>query len=170
MLGKKIEKAFNEQINAELYSAYMYLSMAAWFDDQGLPGMSHWMRMQAKEEDIHGMKFFDFICERAGRVSLTAIETPPSEWKSPLDVFEAAYAHEQVVTGLINDLMDLAISEKDHASVTFLNWFVDEQVEEEATALDIVGQLKLGGDTKSVLFLLDRELGQRVAPNPQPQA
>jgi ferritin len=161
MLKKKIEKAFNKQINAELYSSYLYLSMAACFNAKNLPGMAQWMRVQADEEREHAMKFFHFIEERGGRVELAAIEAPQKEWKTALEAFEAAYEHETKVTGMINDLVDLSISEKDHASNAFLQWFVTEQVEEEANAQGIVDQLKMVGDKGNGLFMVDRELGKR---------
>jgi ferritin len=170
MLSPKIEDALNSQINAELYSSYLYLSMSAYCDSQNLAGMANWMRIQAQEEHTHAMKFFDFVNERDGRVLLKQIEAPKTEWTSPLDVFEETLAHEQKVTGLINDLVDLSLSEKDHASNTFLQWFVTEQVEEEATAKSIVDKLKLIGDNPVALYMLDGELGQRTAPSPTAQA
>jgi ferritin len=166
MLNPRIEEALNRQINAELYSSYLYLSMSAYCDSQNLAGMANWMRIQAQEENTHAMKFFDFVNERDGRVLLTQIDAPKTEWTSPLDVFEETLAHEQKVTGLINDLVDLSLSEKDHASNTFLQWFVTEQVEEEAAARTIVDKLKLIGDNPMPLYMLDGELGQRTAPAP----
>jgi ferritin len=161
-----MEAALNSQINAELYSSYLYLSMSAYCDSQNLAGMANWMRIQAQEEHTHAMKFFDFVNERDGRVLLTQIEAPKTEWTSPLDVFEETLAHEQKVTGLINDLVDLSLEEKDHASNTFLQWFVTEQVEEEATAKTILDKLKLIGDNPVALYMLDGELGQRTLPSP----
>ena len=166
MLNPKIQDAFNKQINAELFSSYLYLSMSAYFEAQSLAGMANWMRMQAQEELVHVMKFFDFVNERDGRVLLTQIEAPKTEWTSPLDVFEETLAHEQKVTGLINGLVDLSLEEKDHASNTFLQWFVTEQVEEEATAKSILDKLKLIGDNPVALYMLDGELGQRTLPSP----
>ncbi|MFP4474712.1 MAG: ferritin [Desulfatibacillaceae bacterium] len=162
MLSKKIEEAFNRQINAELYSAYLYLSMSAAFQDRNLPGMANWMRAQALEEMTHAEKFANHVNERGGRVVLAAIDGPPTEWDSPLAMFGDAYEHETKVTALINDLVDLAIAEKDHAANNFLQWFVGEQVEEEDSADQIVQQLKMVGDDKSSLFMLDREMGQRA--------
>jgi len=133
MISKKIEKALNKQINAELYSAYLYLSMVAYFESVNLPGFANWMKVQTQEELMHAMKIYDFVNERGGRVVLKAIEAPPTEWDSPLDAFEATYKHEQKVTGLINNLVNLAIEEKDHATSSFLQWFVNEQVEEESS-------------------------------------
>ena len=162
MLSKKMEKAINQQINAELYSSYLYLSMATYFDSKGLGGFSNWMRQQAQEELFHGMKMFDFVCERGGRVILQAIDKPPSKWSSPLDAFQNVLAHEQKVTGLINDLVNLAIDERDHATNIFLQWFVSEQVEEEDTAGNLVDKLILIGKDANGLFMLDTELGQRI--------
>lgn len=163
MLSEKMQTALNKQINAELHSAYIYLSMAAYFEDRALTGFAHWMRVQAKEELGHAMKFFDFIVERRGRVLLEPVGAVPTDWASPLAVFENALAHEQKVTGLIHDLVNLAVAEKDHATQSFLQWFVDEQVEEEASADAIVQQLKLVGDSGVALFMLDRELSEREA-------
>ncbi len=166
MISKKMEEALNGQVNAELYSAYMYLSMESYFKSVNLNGFANWMRIQTQEEVMHGMKIYDFINERGGRVTLKAIEGPPIKWKSPLAVFEAVYAHEQKVTGLINKLVDLAIKEKDHATNTFLQWFVNEQVEEESNADAIVQQLKMMEKAPGGMFMLDRELGQRVFTPP----
>lgn len=162
MLSKTMEKALNKQVNAEAYSAYLYKSMSANFTAQGLRGAAHWLHVQMQEELIHAMKFYDFILERNGKVTLTAIDGPPTEWATPLAAFENAYAHEQKVTGMINSLVNLALKEGDHATNSFLKWFVDEQVEEEASASAVVQQLELVGDNRSALFLVDRELGQRV--------
>ena len=168
MLNQKIQDAFNRQINAELYSSYLYLSMSAYFESQNLAGMANWMRIQAYEELQHALKFFDFINERDGTVKLTQIEAPKLEWDSPLHVFEDALAHEQKVTGLINGLVDLSIGEKDHAANTFLQWFVTEQVEEESSAQTIAQKLKMVGDNGAAMFMLDGELGQRTLPPPAP--
>ena len=162
MLSNKMEAAINQQINAEMYSSYLYLSMATYFESTSLEGMSNWMRQQAQEEMFHGMKMFDFVCERGGRVTLMAIDEPPSEWSSVLDVFENVLAHEQKVTGLINDLVNLALDERDHATNIFLQWFVSEQVEEEDTAGGLVDKLKLIGNDANGLFMLDTELGSRI--------
>jgi ferritin len=167
MLNEKMQDALNGQVNAELYSSYLYLSMAAYFESMNLKGMAHWMRMQAQEELQHGLKFFDFINERGGRVLLAPVEGPKTEWGSPLDVFEETCRHESHVTGLINNLVDLSVTEKDHAANTFLQWFVTEQVEEEATAQEIRDKLKLVRDNPVALFMIDQELGQRtLAPAP----
>jgi ferritin len=161
MLSDKMQVAMNKQINAELHSAYIYLAMAAYFEAENLSGFGNWMRIQAQEELGHAMRFFDFINERLGRVILEPIEAVPAEWESPLAVFEAAYKHEQKISGLIHDLVNLALEEKDHSTNSFLQWFVDEQVEEEASADAVVQQLRLVGDSGYGLFVLDRELGQR---------
>ncbi len=161
MLSSVVQDAMNQQVNAELYSAYLYLSMAANFEGENLRGMAHWMQVQAREEAGHALKFFKYITERGGRVTLTAIAAPPTKWGSPQAVFEAVYTHECHVTGLINKLVELAGTEKDHASGVFLQWFVNEQVEEEANASEILHQLKMLGDSKQGLFMLDRQLSQR---------
>ncbi len=163
MLSSKMEDTLNNQINAELYSAYVYLAMSAYFEGRDLQGMAAWMRAQAQEEAAHAMKIFGYIAERGGSVKLAAIEGPPTSWDSPLAVFENAYKHEQHVTSLIHKLVDLAIGEKDHATKNMLDWFVDEQVEEEASANAIVQKLKMIGDHTPGLLMLDRELGQRQA-------
>jgi ferritin len=166
MISKKMEEALNEQVNAELYSAYLYLSMESYFKSLNLNGFANWMRVQTQEEVMHAMKIYDFVNERGGRIILKAIEGPETEWDSPLAVFEAVYVHEQKVTGLINDLVDLAIKEKDHATNTFLQWFVNEQVEEESSADEVVQQLKMMENAPGGMFMLDRELGQRVFTPP----
>ena len=166
MISKNMENALNEQVNAELYSAYLYLSMESYFKAQNLNGFANWMRVQTQEEVSHAMKIYDFINERGGRVLLKAIEGPETDWDSALAVFKAAYEHEQKVTGLINNLVDLAIKEKDHATNSFLQWFVNEQVEEEASADEIVQQLKMMEKAPGGMFMLDRELGQRVFTPP----
>jgi ferritin len=161
MLNAKIQDAFNQQINAELFSEYLYLSMAAYFESESLKGMANWMRIQAGEEHNHAMKFYHFILDRGGKVKLLQIDAPKTDWKSPLEIFEAAYAHELKISGLINHLANLAIEEKDHAAHQFLEWFVNEQVEEEAAAQMVVDQLKLVGDNGVAIYMIDQELGQR---------
>ena len=163
MLSKKMEAALNEQLNAELYSSYLYLSMSAYLESINMAGMANWMRIQAEEEKMHGMKFFDFIVSREGRVKLTAIAGPETEWASPLGAFQATYAHEQKVTGLINDLVKLAQEEADTASDVFLQWFVTEQIEEEKNADTIVQKLAMIKDAPQGLLMLDKELGARRA-------
>jgi ferritin len=162
MISEKMNQAINEQINAEMYSAYLYLSMSAHFTDINLPGFANWMKVQAHEEMLHAMKFYGFVCERGGKVELLSIAGPPTTWDGPLEAFEQAYAHEQEVTRRINNLVGLALEEKDYASNTFLGWFVTEQVEEESNADSIVKQLKLIGADRSALFMIDRELAARV--------
>jgi len=162
MLNTKIEAAFNDQLNAEAFSAYLYWSMSAYFESMNLKGFATWMRVQALEELTHTERFFKFIAERGGRVKLTAIEAPVTEWDSPLAAFEAALAHEVVVTGRINKLVDLAVAESDHAAQVFLQWFVTEQVEEEASADAVIQKLKLADGAPGALFMVDQELGQRV--------
>lgn len=169
MISKKMEEALNGQVNAEMYSAYLYLSMESYFKSLDLNGFANWMRVQTQEEMVHAMKIYDFINGRGGRILLKAIEGPPTQWDSPRAVFEAAYAHEQKVTGLINGLVDMAIKEKDHATHTFLQWFVNEQVEEEASADTVVQQLKMMENAPGGLFMLDRELAQRVFTPPPAQ-
>ena len=163
-MNPKLEKAINEQVNAELFSAYLYLSMSSWFDSTGLKGFASWERIQAMEERDHALKFFDYICARGGRAIMQKIDAPPVSWKSPQEVFEAQLAHELKVTGLINNLVDLAMAEKDHATVNFLQWFVSEQVEEEENARTTLDQLKMISQEKGVglLYMLDKEMGTRV--------
>jgi ferritin len=162
MISKKMQDALNGQVTAEFYSAYLYLSMSTFLESIDLPGYANWMRIQYQEEKLHAEKILDYVMERDGRAIVNSFDTPPMDWKSPLHAFEDAYEHEQKVTGLINALVDTALSEKDHASQIFLQWFVNEQVEEEATVKTIVQQLKLLGDSKSGQFHMDRELGSRA--------
>jgi len=166
MSSKKIQQALNDQINAELYSTYLYLSMQAYFESVNLSGFANWMKAQTQEELMHAVKLYDFVNERNGRVLLNAIDKPPTDWKSPLDVFEQVFKHEQKVTELINNLVNLAADEKDHATVSFLQWFVNEQVEEEASADAVRQQLKLMESAPGGLFMLDKELAQRVFTPP----
>ncbi len=161
MLKPSLEKALNDQINAELYSAYMYLSMSAWFDDAGFPGMATWMKAQYQEEMFHVDKFFHYVLERGGKVTLRSIEAPPISWSNALDVFEKTLAHEQHVTSLINELTSLSLDERDHATHNFLQWFIAEQVEEEATADELVNQLRMVGKSGHGMLMIDRELGVR---------
>jgi ferritin len=170
MLKKKMLKALNDQVNAEMFSSYLYLSMEAYFQSTGLAGFANWMQAQVQEEMMHGMKFYGFIHERGGKVTLEAIAKPESAWASPLDAFEAIQKHEEHVTSLINNLVDLAISEKDHATNNFLQWFVSEQVEEEASVGAVVDKLRLIQDNPSGLFMMDAELGKRVFTPPSPAA
>ncbi|HWQ68285.1 MAG TPA: ferritin [Methanospirillum sp.] len=167
-MNPKLETAINEQVNAEFYSAYLYLSMSSWFDSIGLKGFAHWERIQAMEERDHALKFFDFICARGGRAIMKQITTPPAEWKTPQELFEAQLEHELKVTGLINNLVDLAMAEKDHATVNFLQWFVGEQVEEEENARTILDQLKMINQEKGtgLLYMLDKEMATRIYTPP----
>lgn len=166
MISKAMEKAINEQINRELFSEYLYISMQAWFAGENLDGFATWMDAQGKEERFHAMKFYNYLLDRGGRVELMAIDQPETKFKNPLTAFKKALEHERFVTKSINNLMDLAIKEKDHATKSFLQWFVDEQVEEEATAEKIVGKLTMIGDNMQGVFMLDAELGQRVFTPP----
>lgn len=168
MLSEKMEKALNDQIQAEMYSAYLYLSMEAYFKSLNLAGFANWMRVQTQEELVHAMKFYDFINSRNARVTLQAIDAPPSQWEAPLAAFEAAYEHEQKVTARINALVDVAIGEHDHATNNFLQWFVAEQVEEEDNTSGVVEKINLVGEAQGGLFMLDQELGQRVFTPPVP--
>lgn len=162
MFSDTMRDALNKQINAEMYSGYIYQSMATWALEKGLPGLAAWMNCQAKEEMVHAFKIYDFVIERNARVTLTAIDGPPADWEGPVAVAENVLAHEQKVTGMINALVDQAIEEKDHATRSFLNWFVDEQVEEEDSANDLLQKLTLASESKGGLFMVDRELGARV--------
>lgn len=162
MLSERLQQAINEQIGKEFYSGYLYLSMAAYFEDLTLNGFAHWMRVQGQEESCHAMIFYNYMAEQGARVRLPAIDQPQSDFKSPLDVFETGLAHERTVTQSINNLMDIAIEDRDHASHSFLNWFVDEQVEEESTFDTLRSKLKLVGGESHGLFMLDQEVGARV--------
>ena len=162
MISKKITDAFNEQINAETYSAYLYWSMSAALEDMQLPGFAGWMRAQAQEEMTHAAKFYHHIIERSGRVQMKAIQAPPAKWDSLKAMFEDVLKHEQLVTSLIHKLVDLAGQEKDYAANIFLQWFVTEQVEEEAGVELVLGKLKLTEDSKGGLYMLDKEMGKRV--------
>lgn len=161
MFSKKVEKALNDQINAEFFSAYLYLSMSAYLSDISLVGFANWTRAQYEEEKFHAIKMYDFVLERGGKVKLKEIESPKHKWKDIIDVFEDILEHEQKITRSINDLISLAIDERDHATVNFLQWFIDEQVEEEASVSELLAQLKLVGGNGSGLFMLDREAAQR---------
>jgi ferritin len=160
-LNKKMQDALNGQIKEELFSSYIYLSMAAYCESISLPGFAHWMRAQSEEELEHALKFYDYINDRGGRVVLQALEQPPVEFNGPIDVFEQTLAHEQFITGKIHDLYGLALEEKDYASQILLQWFVEEQVEEEKNATDILETLKRIGDKGQALVMLDRQLAQR---------
>jgi len=163
MLSKKLHKGLNDQINAELFSAYLYLSMSSWFKAQNLEGFASWLQIQAQEEVEHAMKFYGYLHDKGADVELKQIEAPQKSWKSPLAAFEDAYKHEVYVSSLINDLADLAVADKDHATNVFLHWFVEEQVEEEASALAVVEKLKLVATHPGGVYMLDREMASRGA-------
>ena len=167
MLNEEIEQALGKHLNKEIYSSHLYYSMSAYFESLSLKGFARWLRIQALEELSHVQKFFDYVHERGGRLIMQAVDAPPSEWESPLAAFDAVYAHEVEVSGLINGLMDLAIDNRDHATVNFLQWFIGEQVEEESTADEVLQKLRLVEETKGGLFLVDQELEKRVF-NPPP--
>lgn len=161
MISPTIEKALNDQLNFELYSSYIYLSMAAYFESTDLTGCAQWMKSQTIEEVVHSQKFYGYINERGGRVKLAAINAPKTEWNSPLEAFEEALSHEREVTRRINAIMDMAIAEKDHATQIFLQWFITEQVEEEASVNAVVQRMKLASQSPGGLFMVDKELGSR---------
>jgi ferritin len=161
MISKKMLDALNNHLNEEFYSSYLYLSMAAYFEDKNLNGFASWFKLQAQEEWAHGMKFYDFINQTGGKVTLKAIKAPKTTWKSIMEIFKETLAHEKHITGLINKLVGQAMQAKDYAANNFLQWFVTEQVEEEATVEEILNKLEMIGDAKSGLFMLDRELGFR---------
>ncbi|HAX99136.1 MAG TPA: ferritin [Candidatus Atribacteria bacterium] len=161
MMSKKLEEAINEQIKNEFFSGYLYLSMATQAEEMNLPGVAHWFQVQAKEEQEHGMKFYDFINDRGGRVLLKAIDQPETEFKNVLDMFEKTLEHEKLVTSMINNLYEVALKEKDYPAQIMLQWFIDEQVEEEKNASDIIATLKMIGEKGHGLHMLDRDLGKR---------
>ncbi len=162
MLSERMAQALNDQINAELFSSYLYFSMAAYFESISLEGCAHWMRMQAQEELEHSVKISGYIHERGNRCIMEAIDKPKTDWESPLNVFEDVVDHEQKVTGLVNNLVDIALDERDHATRNFLEWFVAEQVEEEANVGAVCDKMKMVKDDSGGLFALDLELGKRV--------
>ena len=166
MIGKHMQNTMNEQIKHELESAYLYLSMVAYFESTGAEGMAQWMRVQTQEEVGHAIRLFNHIAERDGRVELSGLSKPQKEWASPLEAFQAAYEHEQFITGKINDLVNTAAEEGDHAASIMLQWFVTEQVEEEASTSRVVQMLEQVGDSGTGLLMLDRELGTRTAVEP----
>lgn len=161
-LSKTIQSALNDQIGREFYSAYLYLSMSAYCTAQNLTGFARWMQLQAKEEVAHGMKIYQFIEDRSGRVTLSAIEQPPQEFRSALDLVRQVQQHEEMVSGEINKLFELAVKEKDYATQVFLQWFLTEQVEEEKNSTGLVERLKIAGDDKGGLLLIDQEVGSRA--------
>lgn len=161
MISNAMQKAINEQINKELYSSYLYLSMAAYFENRNLPGFAKWMHTQADEEREHGMKFFQYLLDRGGKVELKAIAAPEIDWKTNLDVFKQVQEHEAAVTASIYALYELALTEKDYPSQAMLQWFITEQVEEEKNAADIVQQLELIDARGTAVLMLDHQLGKR---------
>ena len=166
MLSKNMEEALNEQINKEMYSAYLYMSMSAHSTNAGLPGFANWFMVQYKEEMEHAMKIFDYVNNQGGRVKLKTIEEPLSTFTDTMDMFQKTLKHEQFITKSINELVDLAFKERDHATQIFLQWFVTEQIEEEGNDNDIIAKLKLAGDKGNGLFMIDKELGARVYVSP----
>lgn len=166
MINQKLEKAINEQINAELYSAYLYLSMSAYLESLNLPGFATWMRVQFEEEQFHAMRFFTYLNDRGGRVVLEAIEKPQFEWQNVIEVFEKTLEHEIEVTELLNNIADIAETERDRPTKNLMIWFIDEQVEEESTAEKIINELKLINGEGHGMLMLDRELGTRVFTPP----
>ncbi len=170
MLKEKMLKALNEQIVKEFYSSYLYLQMAAWFEARTMPGFANWMKVQAQEESAHAMIFFNYVNERGGGIELGAIDKPECKFESALDVYEKVAAHEELVTESINNLMDIAFELKDYATKGRLDWFVDEQVEEEANAAEIIGRLKMAGSQGEALLMLDKEYAARTFVMPAPLA
>ncbi|HLO25182.1 MAG TPA: ferritin [Geobacteraceae bacterium] len=169
MISKKTVTALNTHLNLELYSAQLYLSMSSYANFIGLKGTATWFMVQYQEEMVHFMKFYGYINSRGEHVELGPLQAPPSEFVSFLDLFEKTLVHEQTITGCINDLIDLAVQEKDHATQIFLHWFVTEQIEEEENDREIIAKLKLIGDNGQGLLMLDNELGTRVfTPPPAP--
>ncbi|HDT11767.1 MAG TPA: ferritin [bacterium] len=166
MLSKKMEKMINDQMNFEIYSGYIYLAMGAYMDSLDLAGFANWMKVQWQEEFFHAQKMYNYLLERGGRPFLTEVPAPPKDWKSVKGAFEHALEHEQIVTGRINDIMNLAIKENDHATRSFLNWYVDEQVEEEASVDAIIKKLKLMKESGHGMYMLDKELGGRTFTAP----
>jgi ferritin len=166
MINEKMNEAFNNQIKEEMYSANLYLSMTAYFEELGLKGFANWMKIQVQEETAHAMGIFDYIIERGGKVTIQALNQPKSTWNSPLDCFDAVYKHEQLVTSFINKLIDVAEAEKDRAALSFLQWYIKEQVEEEANCIEIIAKLKLIGADPNALLLLDKDLSGRTFTAP----
>jgi ferritin len=165
-LNKEVETALNKQINAEFWSAFLYLSMSAWFENQGLKGFANWMRIQYLEENTHALKIHDFVLNRAGKVYLKPIAAVETEWKGTLDILKVAYEHELKVTEMIGNCYEVALKEKDHATASMLQWFIDEQTEEESNVLAIIDQLNLIGENGQAIYLLDKELSTRVFVDP----
>lgn len=166
MITKRMEKALNAQINKEFYSAYLYLAMSAWCNKNNMPGSEHWFRIQYEEEIIHMTKMFDYVMQHGGEARLMKIDEPPADFGSVSGTFEASLKHERFVTQSINELLDVAVEEKDHATQVFLQWFITEQVEEEANVKEIVERLKMIGDNGAALMMIDDKLSQRLPPAP----
>ena len=166
MIGKKMEKALNEQINKEMYSAYLYMAMSTYSDTVGLKGIANWFMVQYHEEMLHAMKIYEYVMRTGGKVKLAAIQAPPSDFGTPLNLFKKTLEHERFITKSINDLVNLAIAEKDHASNIFLQWYITEQIEEEENDNDIIAQLELVGSGKEGIFMVDKELGTRMTTVP----
>ena len=160
-MDERLETAYNAQITMEYGSAYAYLAMGAWLEAEGLPGMAHWMRLQSDEETEHALRFYQFVLDRGGRVELGAIDAPETAFTRPLDVFRRSLEQDRAVTASINDLYALAVETRDFASIPLLDWFVNEQVEEESTVQQIIDDLERAGDAGHTLLMLDRELGAR---------
>jgi len=167
MINEKVVKVLNDQINKEFYSAYLYLSMSSYFSDMGLLGFANWTRVQAQEENAHALLMYDFLTSRNEKVILSSVESPPNTWNNPLNVMDDILKHEEYVTGLINNIIFVAEESRDRATMSYFNWFVDEQVEEESNVQDIIAKLKLIGDDKSALYLLDKDLAARIFVQPQ---
>lgn len=161
MISKKLENALNKQFNQELYNSNLYLSMSAYFAAQSLNGFANWMKIQSEEERQHAERFFNFMIDRGLKVKLTQISAPPTTWRTPLAAIKAGLEAEQTNTERLNDIMDLTIKEKDHATKGLMQWFVDEQVEEEASFNELLDQLTLAEKAPGAMFMIDRELAQR---------
>lgn len=172
MINEAVSKVLMEQLNQEFYSAYLYLSMSAYFSDKGLSGFANWMRVQSQEEQVHAMLIYDYLINRNEKITLKAVGTPQNNWDSPLHVMEESLKHEIHVTGLINNIISVAEEVKDRATVSYMYWFIDEQVEEEASAQKIIDALKFIGEDKSAFYMLDRGLGKRTfsAPSTKPSS
>jgi ferritin len=166
MIGKKMELALNEQVNREMYSAYLYMAMSSWSDSKGMKGFANWFMVQYHEEMLHAMKIYEYIIRQGGKTLLQAIKEPPSSFSGPLDMFRKTLEHEHFITRSINELVDLAIEEKDHATHIFLQWYVTEQIEEEENDNTIIGQLEMMGDSKNGVYMLDKELAARMTTVP----
>lgn len=159
---KNVQEILNKQINAEFWSAYLYLSMSSYFAERGLAGFANWMRVQYQEEVSHALKIFDYVIARGGQVVLEPIDAVPSDWKGISQIFDSTYEHECLVTDMIHKCYEVAVEERDHATANMLQWFISEQAEEEESALEIIDKIKLIGENGPALYMLDKELGARV--------